>query len=262
MSIYPRGLSDSRRVACGIVVLLAVAWGSAARAQPTEEPAAEAETEAPEGIELTPDEIRALLDLELAAALERFDRLMLDEQGRLAGKRLAGPSRDGGRGGVGAESEGGSAGAEGMTGEGTSGEGTSGESTAGQGTSGQGPDGTGATGEQGGDPEGDGTGEASSDSSGGGGGIRSDGRESSGARGAPGSGEGGASGGVPSDIPDGGDDDIVARQLREAAMQEEDPELRERLWEEYRRYKSGSRAPKSRSQDEDQSPHKDPGDDS
>ena len=33
------------------------------------------------------------------------------------------------------------------------------------------------------------------------------------------------------------DDDIVAKQLREAALAEEDPELRERLWEEYRKYK-------------------------
>lgn len=32
------------------------------------------------------------------------------------------------------------------------------------------------------------------------------------------------------------DEDIVARQLREAALAEEDPELRERLWEEYRKY--------------------------
>ena len=30
------------------------------------------------------------------------------------------------------------------------------------------------------------------------------------------------------------------RQLREAAMAEEDPELREKLWEEYRKYKTGS----------------------
>ncbi|MEX2489107.1 MAG: hypothetical protein WD356_06205 [Pseudomonadales bacterium] len=41
----------------------------------------------------------------------------------------------------------------------------------------------------------------------------------------------------PEDIPDGQDDDIVAQQLREAAMAETDPELREKLWEEYRRYK-------------------------
>lgn len=46
-----------------------------------------------------------------------------------------------------------------------------------------------------------------------------------------------ASANVPEDIPDAKDDDIIARQLREAAMQESDPELREKLWEEYRRYK-------------------------
>ncbi|MDT8429328.1 MAG: hypothetical protein RQ757_11230 [Pseudomonadales bacterium] len=40
----------------------------------------------------------------------------------------------------------------------------------------------------------------------------------------------------PEDIPSGRDDDVVARQLREAAMREPDPELRERLWDEYRKY--------------------------
>jgi hypothetical protein len=33
----------------------------------------------------------------------------------------------------------------------------------------------------------------------------------------------------------------VARQLREAAMKEEDPELREKLWQEYREYKAASK---------------------
>lgn len=42
----------------------------------------------------------------------------------------------------------------------------------------------------------------------------------------------------PPGTPDGHDDDIVARQLREAAESEPDPELRERLWEEYRAYKN------------------------
>ena len=42
---------------------------------------------------------------------------------------------------------------------------------------------------------------------------------------------------APEDIADAQDDDIVARQLREAALAEADPELREKLWEEYRRYK-------------------------
>jgi hypothetical protein len=42
---------------------------------------------------------------------------------------------------------------------------------------------------------------------------------------------------TPDDIEVMIDDDIVAKQLREAALAEEDPELRERLWEEYRKYK-------------------------
>ncbi len=41
----------------------------------------------------------------------------------------------------------------------------------------------------------------------------------------------------PDDIPNGNDDDVVARQLREAAMREPDPAVREKLWEEYRKYK-------------------------
>jgi len=44
---------------------------------------------------------------------------------------------------------------------------------------------------------------------------------------------------MPSDVADARDDDVVARQLREAAMDETDPVLKEKLWEEYRRYKAG-----------------------
>ena len=39
------------------------------------------------------------------------------------------------------------------------------------------------------------------------------------------------------DIPDARDDDVIARQLREAAIAETDPELKEALWDELRRYK-------------------------
>ncbi len=42
---------------------------------------------------------------------------------------------------------------------------------------------------------------------------------------------------APIDIPRGNDDDVVARQIREAAMREDDPLVREKLWNEYRRYK-------------------------
>ena len=43
----------------------------------------------------------------------------------------------------------------------------------------------------------------------------------------------------PEDLPDPQGDDIVARQLREAATAETDPELREKLWEEYKKYRAG-----------------------
>ncbi|MCH7508540.1 MAG: hypothetical protein IIB68_01685 [Proteobacteria bacterium] len=44
----------------------------------------------------------------------------------------------------------------------------------------------------------------------------------------------------PEDIPDGSDDDVVARQLREAAQNERDPVLRDKLWDEYRAYKKAT----------------------
>lgn len=48
-------------------------------------------------------------------------------------------------------------------------------------------------------------------------------------------------GGAPPGTPPPGDDDIVARQLREAAEREKDPVLREKLWREYRAYKEGNK---------------------
>jgi hypothetical protein len=50
----------------------------------------------------------------------------------------------------------------------------------------------------------------------------------------PGSGKG------AQQIPDGSDDDIVARRLRKAAEQETDPELKEKLWKEYIEYKKNN----------------------
>ena len=41
----------------------------------------------------------------------------------------------------------------------------------------------------------------------------------------------------PPDVGDGHDDDTLAAQLRELAMKETDPVLRERYWEEYRKHK-------------------------
>jgi hypothetical protein len=42
---------------------------------------------------------------------------------------------------------------------------------------------------------------------------------------------------IPDDIPmDGTGEDVIARQIREAAIQEDDPEIREALWDEYRKH--------------------------
>jgi len=51
---------------------------------------------------------------------------------------------------------------------------------------------------------------------------------------------GGKPSSAPQGTPDGRNDDVIARQLREAAEQETDPELKRKLWAEYRRYKQGS----------------------
>ncbi len=51
----------------------------------------------------------------------------------------------------------------------------------------------------------------------------------------------GATAAVPPDVGDGSDDDIVARQIRRAAEAETDPELRKKLWDEYRKYKEGTK---------------------
>ena len=68
-----------------------------------------------------------------------------------------------------------------------------------------------------------------------------DGSTSEGLGAGPGAQRQGGRPGTPPDIPDGSDDDVVARQLREAAEKETDPELKKKLWEEYRKYKQGTR---------------------
>jgi hypothetical protein len=62
----------------------------------------------------------------------------------------------------------------------------------------------------------------------------------SGQRGPQAGGEGGSQTTERKARPDGHDDDIVARQIREAAEEETDPELKEKLWKEYEDYKRGS----------------------
>ena len=155
--------------------------------------------------EQTTDEQIASLDAELLSGMGEFDEMLLHEQERI---RAATPMTDagGGAGGGAGEGEGAGGGAGGAAGESADG-GAEGED-AGSATGGQ------DTG------QGD-----SSYGAGAGTGVQ----RQAGKRGAP------------ADIPDGSDDDVVARQLREAAEKETDPELKKKLWEEYRKYKQGLR---------------------
>jgi hypothetical protein len=149
----------------------------------------------------------AALEAELAAGLGEFDELLLREQERVRAARPR-PAESGGAGQGGAGEDG-----AGMEGSGTNGMGT----------------------ERTGEEAVSGTGTGTDAGTGG-----SDGR-STGARGGTGTQRQGGAGGVPPDIPDGSDDDVVARQLREAAEKETDPALKKKLWEEYRKYKQGMR---------------------
>ncbi len=173
---------------------------------------------------MTTEDKRAEIDRRFDETFAVFDARMRKEQETISQERAG---RDGSTGGSGAEGEdgdgtagGGAANGNGAIGDGSGGQGKEG---AGEGAgTGAGASGTGSEGGQGGDVA------AGSGTQGGGGGV------GGGAKG------GGGPRDVPADIPDGRDDDIVARQLREAAMKETDPELRERLWEEYRKYKQST----------------------
>ena len=48
---------------------------------------------------------------------------------------------------------------------------------------------------------------------------------------------GSTNGKIPEDIPPAANDDAIAAQIRLAADMENDPETREKLWNEYRKYK-------------------------
>ncbi len=151
------------------------------------------------------------LDQELIASLEKFDGMLASEQQAAARGR--------------AEAEAAADVASGSSG----GSGSFGDEDAGFGD----PVGGGRTGEE------QTASTASQSTAGEGTSEEESGKATSSPAGSAGGGSGG--GRVPDDIPDGSDDDIVARQLREAAMNEEDPELREKLWDEYREYKAAAK---------------------
>ncbi|HXV63272.1 MAG TPA: hypothetical protein VEK15_21415 [Vicinamibacteria bacterium] len=163
----------------------------------------------PAGSVKTTDERRDDLDEELDESLREFDKLILREQEILEERHEATAAEAAANAGGEGSAGGGGSGADGDRGEDGSLEETAeagGEES---------PGGTGGSPDS---PEYDETG-APTDSSDATGETRN--------------------GRVPPDVGDGSDDDIVARQLREAAMNEEDPELREKLWDEYRAYKAG-----------------------
>jgi hypothetical protein len=171
---------------------------------------------------LTPDERTAILDRQLDAAIGDFDELLLREQRVLENRARAVTDSGGAGGGAGTAGTSGASGASGAPGasgaSGASGTGGAVAPASGRWT----------------DParEAKASSAATPDAAAGGQGD---------AGGAPGRGERKPGSYVAATRADASDDDVVARQLREAAESETDPELRERLWEEYRRYKEGRR---------------------
>lgn len=202
----------------GLLVVVFLPLSASAQESGSEEARKKDETASP-GPELTQvettEEHREGLDRKLDSSLSEFDALILREQEILAQRREAAGAAGGG-GGAGTAQVGGGR-------EGTGEEGGAGEDGGGE----EGEDAS-ATAEGTGDSPDEATGEE----------VARD-------EGAPEASEaetGDVSNGrVPPDVGDGRDDDIVARQLREAAMKEEDPELREKLWDEYRAYKFGEK---------------------
>ena len=177
----------------------------------------------------TRDEQRAVLDAELGAALGELDELLLREQDRIRATRpLSDPSAESGGG------QGASGGAQASAG-GSQGQGEGEGQAQGQGQ-GQGQ-------VESGEAQGRASAGGQSASAGGLPGTMAGGGEGrQGAEGQAGAGPAGPQGSGstrPADLPDPSGDDVVARQLREAAELERDPELKVRLWDEYRRYRKG-----------------------
>ncbi len=213
---------------------------------------------------VTLDEVE-LLEQELQRALGEYDGILRKSQAELAGKmqelranasstlnemaqeaaEAAGKAGGGGSSGGSSGAAGGAGGGAGQGGETAGGESAeAGGQPAGQPgqeqTGGGQPGGGEAAGGTGGQPGGEaGTG-ADPGATAGTGGKNPPGKGGTQTR--PGGGTAGGNGGqAPTARPGAEDDDIVARQLREAAEQEKDPVLKEKLWKEYDAYKKGSK---------------------
>ena len=189
------------------------------------------------------DRLRAA-ETELLESLGDFDEMLAAEQQRLKTSRQKAEGCGPGEAAAGAASEersGDRSGAGSGSGAGAGQEGMEGKGAEAAGPEAGGPHGTdsGET-DSGHGPEGP-EGMEGSGAVGAGGMERGRGQRASEASGRAG---GGDQKGAPATRGDSAiyeDDDIVARQLREAAERETDPELKKRLWEEYRKYKEANR---------------------
>jgi hypothetical protein len=172
----------------------------------------------------------ARLDGTLSEALGEFDEMLLKEERRIAARspreRETGDGHGGSRGYGGGSRPGPVGGTGGME-DGDPGGGQAGSGGQQEG----GSSGAGAPG----DP-----GQTAGTDQGYAGGSRT-GRDGSPTAGKAGTGDGQRDRGKGVPTIESGYDDIVARQLREAAEKETDPELKAKLWEEYRKYKDGLR---------------------
>jgi hypothetical protein len=199
----PGGTSDSSAPASGTAQ-------SGAAPAPAAQPGAGAGAASGNGPGQTSDERRAAIDQQLADSLGSFDAQLRTEQQRVAQERDARQAAAAAAGSAATER---AAGAK---------SGESSGSAATEGTEGE-ADKPGGTGRHGGlskprDHSGDLKSEKASkkpdDNAGNGASAR--------------------------EIPDGSDDDVVARRLRQAAQQETDPELKDKLWKEYLDYKKNA----------------------
>lgn len=155
----------------------------------------------------------ASMDKQLFAALGEFDELLLQEEEKVAA-RVPSQRESGDNGRSGTSGSGGTSGDAGNAGAGTGKQKGAGTTTTGLGEDSSSSVHSGQTAEPG---------------------------TTSGARSNAGAGSAGidhsAYGAPGGRLPPPQDDDIVARQLREAAEKETDPELKKKLWEEYWKYK-------------------------
>ena len=187
----------------------------------------------------TSEEQVAELESLLIDSLEQFDEKLLKEEERLAAKQPR--DRETGYGYSGSQGQGSGGGATG-TGQ-TSGLDSGSSETAGsERTEGQGQEDTEVDGSRSGGETGASAGTAGEKGSETAGAGADSGEGAGPTAGGSGAGQSGGSSSQPGNVElDTGNDDIVARQLREAAEKETDPELKKKLWEEYRKYKEGIR---------------------